>query len=144
MTLVLSAEVLRRMQEHGQQTYPEECGGLLLGEMTEPGVRLVTSVLPLENHREEMRERRVELSPLDYARAERQAARQGLGVWGFYHSHPDHPAVPSQYDLDHAAFLDWSYTIIPVAGGQARTARSWVLREDRSAFTEEEILLRGE
>ncbi len=138
MKVRLTPEVLRQVQDHGQQTYPEECGGLLLGHQHQ-GVRSISSLVRLENQRSESRHNRVELSPLDYARGEREAARQGLGVWGFYHSHPDHLAVPSQYDLDQAGFVDWSYLIVPVAQGKAGPPRSYRLAEDRSRFEEETI-----
>ena len=134
----LTPEQLTQIQQHGQATYPEECGGLLLGHK-EGDTRIVVEVLSLENRRSESRHNRVELDPLDYLRAEKKAASLGLGVWGYYHSHPDHPAVPSQYDLDHAPMLDWSYVIVPVAKGQAGEVRSWVLAEDRGQFLEESL-----
>lgn len=143
MTLVITEDIARRIGSHGEETFPEECGGLLLGTERD-GVRTVTEVLPLKNQRTDSRHNRVELSPLDYARGEREAARLGLGVWGFYHSHPDHPAVPSAYDLEHASFTGWSYLIVSIQSGRAAELRSWTLREDRSKFDEEEIETLGE
>lgn len=140
MTLRLTSAQLAEIEAHARSTYPEECGGLLLG-MARQDARTIFSILPLENRRADSRHNRVELSPLDYARGEREAARLGLGVWGFYHSHPDHPAVPSDFDLEHAGFVDWSYLIIPVDQGRPAPSRSWILRPDRTAFEEEAIEL---
>jgi proteasome lid subunit RPN8/RPN11 len=134
----LSAEHVEAIRQHGERTYPEECGGLLLG-VVENDVRVVREVLPLENVRKDSRHNRVEISPLDYSRAEREAAKRDLGVWGYYHSHPNHPAVPSGFDLDHAPFTEWSYLIVSVREGKAEEVRAWTVREDRSQFDEEEI-----
>ena len=81
----------------------------------------------------------MEISPLAYAKAEREAAKKGLGVWGYYHSHPNHPAIPSGFDLDHAPFIEWSYLIVSVREGTAQEIRAWNVRADRSQFDEEEI-----
>jgi proteasome lid subunit RPN8/RPN11 len=139
MSIRLHPEHIEQIKLHGEKTYPEECGGLLLGE-AEDNVRIIHEVLSLENIRKDSRHNRVELNPLDYAKAEREAARRGLGVWGYYHSHPNHPAVPSGFDLDHAPFAEWSYLIVSVRDGRAQEVRAWTLREDRSQFDEEEIL----
>jgi proteasome lid subunit RPN8/RPN11 len=139
MSVKLTAEHLDQIRRHGAQTYPEECGGLLLGSLQD-GVRIVQEVYPMENVRPDSRGNRVQLDPLAYARAEREAGRRGLGVWGYYHSHPDHPAVPSGYDLDHAPFTEWSYLIVAVRQGRAEEIRAWTVRDDRSQFDEEEIL----
>lgn len=140
MSVRMMAEHIGAIKAHGERTFPEECGGLLLG-VVEDGARVIRDVLPLENIRKDSRHNRVELDPLDYARAEREAAKRGLGVWGYYHSHPDHPAVPSGFDLDHAPFVEWSYLIVSVQGGKAAEVRAWTVRDDRSRFDEEEIIL---
>ena len=138
MTILLSEDFQRQIRAHGEATYPEECGGLLLGNRL--GDQLsIERVISLENVRAESRHNRVELDPLEYARAEREAARAGLGVWGYYHSHPDHPAVPSQFDLENAPFVGWSYVIVSIYKGAAADLRSWRLQEDRSGFTEESV-----
>lgn len=139
MSVKLATEQIERIRQHGEQMFPEECGGLLLG-VSEDGVRFIREVLPLDNVRKDSRHNRVELSPLDYARAEREAAKRDLGVWGYYHSHPNHPAVPSQFDLEHAPFTEWSYLIVAVRDGKAEEVRAWTVREDRSQFDEEEIV----
>ena len=139
MSVRLTETHLAQIRQHGEQTFPEECGGLLLG-VIEDGVRVIHEVLPLANVRQDSRHNRVELNPLDYARAERTAAKRGWGVWGYYHSHPDHPAVPSGFDLEHAPFIEWSYLIVSVRAGKAEEVRAWTVREDRSEFQEEELL----
>jgi proteasome lid subunit RPN8/RPN11 len=138
MTIRLTTRQLDQIRRHGEESYPEECGGLLLGVM-EDGVRTIREVLALKNVRPDSRHNRVELNPLDYARAEREAAKRNLGVWGYYHSHPNHPAVPSGFDLDHAPFTEWSYLIVSVRDGTAAEIRAWTLREDRTQFDEEEL-----
>ena len=80
------------------------------------------------------------IGPLDYARAERLYAGRGLGVVGNYHSHPDHAAVPSQFDLEHLApWPTMSYVVVSVRGGKSADFRSWELEADRSRFNEEEV-----
>ena len=138
MSVKLSTSQIEEIKQHGERAYPEECGGLLLG-VIENGTRVIREVLPLENVRKDSRHNRVELSPLDYARAEREATKRGLGVWGYYHSHPNHPAVPSGFDLEHAPFIEWSYLIVAVREGKAEEVRAWTVREDRSQFDEEEM-----
>ena len=140
MSVILTTDQIQIIREHGERTFPEECGGLLLGAI-DAGVRVIREVLPLENVRQDSRHNRVELDPLAYARAEREAAKRGLGVWGYYHSHPNHPAIPSGFDLDHAPFIEWSYLIVSVRDGKAEEVRAWTVRADRSQFDEEEITL---
>jgi len=138
MSIRLAEDCLDAIRKHGEKTYPEECGGLLLGVMEED-VRVITETAPLDNVRRDSRHNRVALDPLAYSQAEREATKRGLGVWGYYHSHPNHPAVPSDYDLEHAPFVEWSYIIVSVREGRSGDVRSWNVRDDRSQFDEEEI-----
>lgn len=122
------AEAIRR---HGVQAYPDECCGALIGRNG-----IVQEAFSLPNTTEEGPRRRFLVRPQDYREAERRASELDAELLGFYHSHPDHPARPSQYDLDHAwPFL--SYVIVSVRGGAPELMTSWRLQEDRSAFTEE-------
>ena len=139
MSIILSPEHIGSIKEHGEEAFPEECGGLLLG-VFDNGMRTIREVLRLDNVRAGSRLDRFELNPLDYARAEREAQRRGLGIWGYYHSYPNHPAMPSGFDLEHAPFTEWSYVIVSVQDGVADDVRSWTLREDRSRFDEEQII----
>ena len=135
----ITADVLRQIKEHGERDYPHECGGMLIGSFKPDPGHFVTEIFPLENAREdEARHNRVLILPKDVMRAERHARENGLDIIGYYHSHPDHPAVPSQYDLDHALPV-WSYMIVSVMKGRAGDVRSWVMENDRSKFNEEKI-----
>ena len=131
--LTLSDSALAAIKDHGRDTYPNECCGALLGR---DGVVSATFALP--NTTEEGPRRRFLVRPSDYRAAEERATKLGEELLGFYHSHPDHPARPSQYDLDHA-WPSFSYVIVAVAAGEPGDVRSWRLREDRSQFDEEEI-----
>jgi len=118
----------------GAESYPHECCGALIGSDT--GV--VHEALTLDNVTTGERERRFLVSPSQYRRAEAHADAAGRRLLGFYHSHPDHPAVPSQFDLDHA-WPNLSYVIVSVRNGQPGDVRSWRLRADRSQFVEESL-----
>jgi cysteine synthase B len=122
------------IRKHGARIYPDECCGALLG----PTTGHVTEAYSLDNTFPENQRRRFLVGPDEYRRAEKRATETGLQLLGFYHSHPDHPAEPSQFDLDHA-WPNMSYVIISVRQGQPKEARSWRLKADRSAFEEEFI-----
>src|SRR6266511_4190704 len=112
-----------------------------LDQIKRHGERAIREILPLENIRKDSRHNRVELDPRDYLRAEREASKRDLGVWGYYHSHPNHPAIPSGFDLEHAPFTEWSYLIVSVRDGKAEEVRAWTVREDRSQFDEDTIII---
>lgn len=131
--LVLGPGVQAAIEQHGRETYPHECCGALLGE----GDR-VAATHPLPNVTTEGPRRRFRIDDKDYLAAERQASAAGLALLGFYHSHPDHPAVPSQYDLDHA-WPTFVYPIVSVMAGEAVALRAWMLRDDRTAFDERPV-----
>ncbi len=140
----LSARLLQEIERHAEREYPRECCGLLVGRITDDGrTREVRATYPVANIFSEEAERhyRMAIEPLEYARAERRHAAEGLGVVGNYHSHPDHPAEPSRFDLEHLApWPTMSYVVVSVGGGVAQDLRSWELEPDRSRFIEEEIL----
>ncbi len=121
------------IRAHGRETFPHECCGALLGR---DGV--VYDAHALANTTEEGPRRRFLVRPDDYRLAEKRAGETGLELLGFYHSHPDHPARPSQYDLDHA-WPSFSYVIVAVMAGEDTLLTSWRLKEDRSAFDEEPV-----
>ena len=138
--IILEREQAEAIRRQAEAEYPHECCGLLLGKIDADNGKTVVEVYPVSNAREdEARHNRSLILPGEYVRGERYARGRGLDVVGNYHSHPDHPAVPSQFDLDHA-WPTWAYIIVSVAGGQARDVRSWEMRADRSQFDEEEIL----
>src|SRR6188768_2044350 len=134
-TFRLSASAEATIRRHGAEAYPFECCGALIGSTTADGTDIVEA-RPLDNITTEGPRRRFRVSSSDYISAERQAAERHADLVGFYHSHPDHPAEPSTYDLEHA-WPNFSYVIVAVAGGVAAALRSWRLRGDRSAFDEE-------
>ncbi|MDQ2937997.1 MAG: M67 family metallopeptidase [Acidobacteriota bacterium] len=128
------------MGAHGERDYPYECCGLLLGRFGADGAKIVVENYPISNAREEAAKRnRFLITPEELMRGERYAETKRLEVIGFYHSHPDHPAVPSQYDLDHA-WPVYSYIVVSVNAGNASDLRSWEMEPDRSRFNEERIL----
>ena len=135
MALMLGAGVDEAIRDHGRQTYPHECCGAMLGR-----AGVVVEACPLPNTTEEGPRRRFLVRPQDYRAAERSATERGLELLGFYHSHPDHPARPSQYDLDHA-WPVFSYVIVSVREAVPAELTSWRLREDRAAFDEETVTL---
>jgi proteasome lid subunit RPN8/RPN11 len=105
-------------------------------------MRVVVEIYPVSNAwgESEALDHRMLVTPKDYMRAERDFSKQGLGVVGNYHSHPDHPAIPSQFDLEHLApWTTMSYIVISVGEGRAGDLRSWELAADRSRFNEEDI-----
>ena len=124
---------------HAERDYPHECGGMLIGHFEANEKKTVVETFPLENAREEeARHNRVLILPGDVLKAERYARERKLDVDGYYHSHPESPAVPSQYDLDHALPV-WSYMIASVFKGKVVDIFSWEMENDRSKFNEEEI-----
>jgi len=135
--LTVTGGVDEAIRAHGQATYPHECCGALLGR----GNR-VSDIVALPNTTEEGPRRRFLVRPSDYREAERRASERGAELLGFYHSHPDHPARPSQYDLDHA-WPTFAYIIVAVAAGSAGEMTVWYLKDDRSSF-EEGSLQHGE
>jgi proteasome lid subunit RPN8/RPN11 len=132
--------LLQQIHANGEAAYPEEGAGLLLG-MVEGQLRRVRSILRFENAREDgARHNRYLISAQDMLRGEEEAAQRGLDVLGAYHSHPDHPNRPSDFDREWA--LPWfSYLITSVQAGKATDSRSWRLKEDRQAFEEETVFI---
>ena len=128
--LTITAGVNQAIRRHGQETYPHECCGALVGRDGH-----VTEIVALPNTTEEGPRRRFLVRPSDYREAERRAGEIGGVLLGFYHSHPDHPARPSQYDLDHA-WPTFAYVIVAVAAGTAGDMTVWYLKDDRSNFQE--------
>jgi proteasome lid subunit RPN8/RPN11 len=131
----LSPTVVDGIRRHAASTYPYECCGAMIGS-DHDGVVDVIDVRPLVNVTDEGPRRRFLVSPEDYRQSEAYARRAGADLVGFYHSHPDHPAEPSQYDLDHA-WPNFSYVIVSVRAGTPEVLRSWRLKADRSTFVEE-------
>ena len=144
MSLRLPARESERIRAHLARVYPDEGCGVLLGRDAD-GARDVVGIMAFENRREDSPHNRYLIAPEQFLVAERTAREAGLDVIGFFHSHPDHPARPSAFDLEHA-WPYYSYLIVSVERGEARAARSFRLADDRSRFEEEplELLPAGE
>lgn len=126
----LGADLARAIGRHGEETFPHECCGAIVGTSA-----AASAIVPLPNTTEEGPRRRFLVRPSDYRLAEARARELGGDLLGFYHSHPDHPARPSQYDLDHA-WPTFAYLIVSVMAGEARDLTVWFLKDDRSTFEE--------
>lgn len=138
--IFLNEEQISEIEKHGEREYPFECCGLLIGSFDGQDGKTTAEIFPIENAREESaRHNRSLITPQNLMRGERYAREKKLDVVGNYHSHPDHPAIPSQFDLDHALPV-WSYVIVAVENGKAVDFRSWEMANDRSKFNEEVIL----
>jgi len=145
--LRLSEAHRKAIAAHGEKAYPQEACGALLGtakgefKTVEATIEAANRFGDVEEFREksgESQANRYVIPPEAIARIEREARERGLDVVGFYHSHPDHPARPSQYDQDHA--WPWlSYVIVRVAAGRAEDLNSFVLSDDRAVFAAEFI-----
>ena len=148
----MSAEIAQQIRQHGAETYPHECCGALLGrdgvdgQATSAGgvqlpLREVVALYPRINRRDDSPRNRFAVTPEDVRDAEKAAQAKKLDIVGWYHSHPDHPAKPSQYDREHA-WPWYSYVIVSVANGKPAAMTSWRLSDDRSDYACEEIAIR--
>ena len=137
--MITTQDVLDQIRDHGADAYPEEGCGFLLGTVTEDGTNRVTAIRRAANRQSEWRTRRYQLTADDYREADAAAQEQGLDVVGIYHSHPDHPARPSETDLEEATFPGYTYAIVSVQDGTPADLTAWSLAPDRSEFREENI-----
>ena len=128
--IVMTEGQKRAIDAHGEKTYPNECCGIMLGEVLGDGTKVLKELLPVDNSREDGEQyHRFEIRAEDLLKAEKVAAAKHLDVVGFYHSHPDHPSKPSEYDRSHA-FLFYSYIIVAVEKGKAGAVTSWELNKE--------------
>ena len=136
--LKINKDILEQIYAHGEASYPDEGAGFLLG-YDDGDQRHVAQIFITENAREdEARHNRYLVTPKEYLQAEIAAEMLGLSLIGVFHSHPDHPNRPSEFDCEWAQPF-FSYIITSVNAGKAIESRSWRLAEDRSKFEEEEI-----
>jgi proteasome lid subunit RPN8/RPN11 len=135
----LKQEHLDQIRKHGEQTYPYECCGFLLG-VREGDTNVLNEAFPAENERQESQETRYLITPQQYRRADEYARTRGLGIIGYYHSHPDHPAAPSGYDLDHSCWPGESYIIVAIEKGRSAALNSFT-KPDYTSFEQEEIVI---
>lgn len=136
--LCIDKNKFREVENEAKKSYPVECCGLLIG--TNTSEKKVVEVRPLRNTNTERSHDRYEIEGREFIKADKEAARKGLQIIGIYHSHPDHPAIPSAFDTDHA-WCGYSYLIAAVENGERIVIRSWVFDEEKKQFQEEEINL---
>lgn len=140
MAIKVRHEQLNAIRRHGDESFPNECCGLLLGHVVD-GVKVLRELMPVTNAREaEAQRNRYLISSDERFRAERYGRSKGISVIGCYHSHPNAPARPSEFDREHAPFPVESFMIVSVRDGQSEALTSWVLSDDRSVFQSEEII----
>ena len=130
--VTLQPEHVAAMRDHGAETYPHECCGFLVGDRAE-GVLVVTELVRASNAREDSPRNRYLIPPEEFARVQRDADRRGLDIVGFYHSHPDAPARPSEFDREHA-WPAYAYLVLSVREGKPEELGAFELSEDRATF----------
>jgi proteasome lid subunit RPN8/RPN11 len=133
------------VRQHGEETYPNECCGVLLGQMQDDGTRVVTSAARCGNTRSDSPQNRYQIDPKDLVRIQREGRERGEDIIGFYHSHPDHPAKWSPTDLAEAHWFGCSYVITAVAKGRAAMTNSFELtgsEENDKKLVDEKIEVR--
>ena len=128
--LRLSKTIYDAVRAHGEETYPHECCGVLLGRQEDDGW-LVEASVKAGNTRTDSAHNRYQISPVELIRIEREARQRRLSIAGFYHSHPDHPAMWSQTDLAEAHWIGCSYVITAVARGKAVVTNSFLLAGEK-------------
>jgi proteasome lid subunit RPN8/RPN11 len=125
--LKIKSNEYESLRKHGEETYPHECCGVLLGQIEDDGIRTVTSVARAGNTRTDSAHNRYNIDPKDLIRIQRQGRDRGEDIIGFYHSHPDHPAQWSSTDLAEAHWFGCSYVITSVEKGKAVLTNSFEL-----------------
>jgi len=144
MTLKIGKPAWDALRRHGEETYPHECCGVLLGDIDRADVKVVKSVVRCDNQRTDSLHNRYGIDPRELVRIQREARAQGQDIVGFYHSHPDHPARWSQTDLAEAHWTGCSYVITSVMKGSATVTNSFNLGgnpadNENKYFEDEEI-----
>ena len=141
--LALSSEFRSRIEAEGAAAFPNECCGILIGRdlSTADGKRRIVERLePGTNvFQADERYHRFSIDPRVQLKAEREAEKQGKAVVGFYHSHPNHPARPSEYDREHG-WPFYSYVIVSIMDGRPADLTSWVLNQQTNQFEKQEVL----
>lgn len=141
--LHITKPIYDSIRARGEETYPHECCGVLLGQSTPEGWR-VASAVRAGNTRTDSAHNRYQIAPVELVKIQREASRQGLDIAGFYHSHPDHPAQWSPTDFSEAHWIGCSYVITEVARGKAQVTNSFLLAgttEEDKRFEPETIAI---
>jgi proteasome lid subunit RPN8/RPN11 len=135
MTLRLPGTLVEEIRRQGELAYPGECCGVLAGRIGD--TREIQQLVSMPNRRTDDPHRYL-IAPEDLKRITEELHRAGLEILGYYHSHPDHPAAPSRFDIEHA-WPWYSYVIVRIDGGRARDLASWILADDRSRMNPESL-----
>jgi proteasome lid subunit RPN8/RPN11 len=141
MPVLIRNSDLQFIMSHAKSTYPEECCGFLLG--LDSVVRTVERIVSVQNVNQDSRRNRYNIDPKDLIRADEEARRSNMSLIAIYHSHPDAPAQPSQFDLEHA-WPWYTYLLLSVQNGQPKDIAAWNLSEDRSAFHLDDLKVTGD
>ena len=151
MAIKVTRQQLEGIKQHGEETYPQECCGFLLGK-NDGQANELHELYRAENEwqdgdkpkladgRQESRENRYLITPEQWKRADAYGRERGIGIIGYYHSHPDHPAQPSGFDLDHSCWPGESYIIVSIQEGAAAALNSFT-KPDYTQFEQEEIII---
>ncbi|MEE9613412.1 MAG: M67 family metallopeptidase [Thermodesulfobacteriota bacterium] len=134
--LRISGDAHDKIIEDSKGAYPHECCGVLVGSSGQE--RTVTKAIEVENLNKERARDRYEIDPAELNRVDREARKEGLDIIGIYHSHPDHPDRPSEFDRKRGQ-PEYSYVIVSVMGGNETTVKSWIFHDEGEPFEEEEI-----
>ncbi len=140
--IIIKKSDLDKIFDHGREGYPSEVCGIIMGTCDDKA-KAAQEVRKAGNLNTERSHDRYEMDPKDILRAEREGTENGMEIVGFYHSHPDHPDAPSEFDRERA-WPSYSYMIVSVNNGRDIKVRSWVINEETKKFEEEEIEILGE
>jgi proteasome lid subunit RPN8/RPN11 len=145
MALTIPEALYKKLRKHGEETYPHECCGVLVGEFDETGTKTVKAVVSCGNTRIDSPANRYHIDPGELVRIQREAMLARRDIVGFYHSHPDHPAKWSTTDLAEAHWIDCSYVITSIEDGRAVLTNSFQLLgpEESKRFEDEDVEVTG-
>lgn len=138
--LIIYTHNFEKILTHARETYPFECCGILVGLLGDN--KEVKEVKSVENINKERGHDRYEIDPRELYRIDKDSSKNGLKIIGFYHSHPDHPPLPSAFDRERA-WQSYSYIIVSVSKGVDLITKSWVLDEEEKSFKEELLEVKG-
>ena len=141
MSLNLSQQLYDELRAHGEETYPHECCGIMLGKASEDGIT-VAALIRAGNTRTDSAHNRYHIAPQELIKAQREGRKSGLDIVGFYHSHPDHPAQWSKTDFAEAHWFGCAYVITAVEKGKSQITNSFLLTgtgEEDKAFRDQKI-----
>lgn len=134
--VIISEREINKIYLHGEQKFPEECCGILIGQKKKEII--ILEARAMRNINEGTRDRRYSIDPIDLMKIDREAEEKGYEILGIYHSHPNHPSHPSRFDLEFA-WPNFSYFILSVENGKSKMITSWKLKPDRSDFFQEKV-----